>query len=165
MSEAKVSGRDFTGYPIGGAIVALLLVALVWQVFELFDGDNITVPETGWRAVETAGTPDVEEPGGPTLAQKILTERTELQRPRSASGPASGETPSPAPPDGGVRLTEYPWKAPRRRCPKAGAHRRTRRPKFCAPASGSKASRHCPMSAPRFSSGRTPATGASAWRM
>ena len=51
--EIVVRGRDFTAYRIGGAIVAVLLaIALIFQVWELFDGDARTVPEFRWSAAE-----------------------------------------------------------------------------------------------------------------
>ncbi len=84
-----VHGRDFTGYRIGGAIVAvLLLIALGVQVWEIFDGDARTVPEYRWNASDA--TPD----RGGVLASNLIVARTQLQNQRLRTGPSpDGEAP------------------------------------------------------------------------
>ncbi len=101
MSDERpvVRGTDFTGYRIGGAIAAvLLLIAFSWQVFELFDGDSMTVPERSWSTVTYRGEEVGEVPaaaGSGTLTQEILRERTRLQDERWRTGPApEAEVPS-----------------------------------------------------------------------
>lgn len=95
MSEpVRVHGRDFTAYRIGGAIAALVLaVLLAWQVWELFDGDNLTIPEARWE-LSTPG--DGGELDSGIIAAEILRERTLLQDERFRTGPAPGAEP-PAP--------------------------------------------------------------------
>lgn len=78
-----VRGRDFTGYRIGGAIAAVLLaIALLFQIWELFDGDARTVPEFRWTATE-----DTPESGG-VLASQLIIQRTKLQDERWRTGPS-----------------------------------------------------------------------------
>ena len=78
----RVRGRDFTGYRIGGAVAALLLlVALALQTVALFGDDDRTVPEVRWSMA------DADEPS-PTIAAEILAERTRLQSQRFRSGPS-----------------------------------------------------------------------------
>lgn len=79
-----VRGRDFTGYRIGGAIAALLLLlALGWQVLSLFDGETVTVPESHWRLSEENGAYAAS-----MTAQEVLTARTRLMDERYRTGPA-----------------------------------------------------------------------------
>ena len=81
-----VRGRDFTGYRIGGAIAALLLLlALGWQVLTLFDGETVTVPESQWRLSEESGAYASE-----MTAHEILTARTRLMDERFRTGPSPG---------------------------------------------------------------------------
>lgn len=89
-----VRGRDFTGYRIGGAIAALLLLAaLVWQIIAILDGRTLTVPETQWRLSQPDGSF-----AGEMLAYDVLKSRTRLMDERYRTGPApSSETPDPAP--------------------------------------------------------------------
>lgn len=94
MSEVEhgkvvVRGRDFTGYRIGGAIVAVLLaIALAFQFYEMFDGDARTVPEYRWSASD-----DTPELGG-MLTSELVAARTRLQDERWRTGPApEGQTP------------------------------------------------------------------------
>jgi len=97
MSESvEVRGRDFIKYRIAGAIASfLLLIALAWQVFELFDGDARTIPEVRWGVAvsdgERAGPADE---GSSILAVERLTARTKLQDERYRTGPAPDQ---PAP--------------------------------------------------------------------
>ncbi|SFB11078.1 formate dehydrogenase subunit gamma [Poseidonocella pacifica] len=88
MSDVIVRGRDFTAYRIGGAIAAaLLFAALLWQTYEIFDGDAMTVPETSWTAVN-----DGEGSGeNAVLADDILVARTRLLDERFKTGPSPEE--------------------------------------------------------------------------
>lgn len=109
--EVRVRGKDFVGYRIGGAIVALLLlVALGWQAVELFDGDNLTTPEVHWAATEVAGKQIDTGSGGSSglLAQDVLAARTNMLRGREQSGPAPGVTPPAIATGEGEHLTEVP---------------------------------------------------------
>ncbi|MGX0879088.1 formate dehydrogenase subunit gamma [Roseovarius sp. MBR-154] len=82
-----VRGRDFTAYRIGGAIAALLLlVALIWQIIAIFDGESLTVPETQWRLSQPDGSY-----AGEMLAYDALTARTRLMDERFRTGPAPSE--------------------------------------------------------------------------
>ena len=95
--EIRVRGRDFTGYRIGGAIVALLfLAALAWQAIYLFQGHNVVVPEVAWVGSGSAqpGTTIEPEASG-AYASEVLTQRTLLMAERAATGPAPGEPPPP----------------------------------------------------------------------
>ena len=90
MARIMVRGSDFTGYRIAGAIAAALLgIALVWQILELFDGDAQTLPQTRWGVAmldgQSAGDEGFESG---LLANEILAARTRLQRDRQVSGPA-----------------------------------------------------------------------------
>ncbi len=81
-----VRGRDFTGYRIGGAIAALLLlVAMVWQVVALFDGETVTVPESHWRVSAAQG-----DYGAEVIAGEVLEARTRFMDERFRTGPSPG---------------------------------------------------------------------------
>ncbi|KAF0676031.1 formate dehydrogenase subunit gamma [Profundibacterium mesophilum] len=91
-TEVRVRGKDFTGYRIVGAIAALLLaLVFAWQLFELFDDDNLTVPEVRWGAAgDDSGVAGV-------LADDLITARSRLQDERYRTGPApDGEVPANA---------------------------------------------------------------------
>lgn len=80
------SPPPFTGYRIFGAVmVLLLLVALAVQVFELFDGDNRTVPEVRWGSPPTS---EVQSGLSTVEATEMLRERATLQGPRDIYGPS-----------------------------------------------------------------------------
>ena len=90
--KVRVRGKDFTKYRIGGAIAAVFfLIALGFQVFELFDDDNRTVPEVRWAAVGSgAGDAGV-------LADELIKARTQLQDERFRTGPSpEGDMPTAA---------------------------------------------------------------------
>ncbi|HET7410223.1 MAG TPA: formate dehydrogenase subunit gamma [Paracoccaceae bacterium] len=98
----RIHGRDFRGYRIGGAIVAVLfLILLIWQAVYLFQGYNVVVPEVAWVAGENAPAasppPNGAREAAPTglLASEILTQRTQLMRPRAETGPAPDNPPPP----------------------------------------------------------------------
>ncbi|KZY33910.1 hypothetical protein A3731_03245 [Roseovarius sp. HI0049] len=77
-------GRDFTGYRIGGGVAALLLViALGWQIFEIIDGDAMTVPETQWQVSDAP-----EGDAGQMSATEVLIARTQLMDERFQAGPS-----------------------------------------------------------------------------
>ncbi len=81
------SGRQsFAAYRIAGAVAAVILLALLAiQVFEIFDGDNHTVPEVRWGVPPVSG----EQTGDSSLvASSILRERATLQGPRAEFGPS-----------------------------------------------------------------------------
>lgn len=83
-----VHGRDFVGYRIGGAIVAVVLgLALVWQVVEIFDGDARTIPEIHWGATIYNGQDTGSQASG-LLASEALIARTRLQAERYDTGPS-----------------------------------------------------------------------------
>ncbi len=112
--EVRVHGRDFRGYRIGGAIVALLfLIALVWQAVYIFQGYNVVTPRVGWAATGgaqgtvTAGNLDTGAPSG-EMASQVLTQRTSLLRDRAVSGPAPGQPAPPLAVGGQERLVEAP---------------------------------------------------------
>ncbi|RKF12653.1 formate dehydrogenase subunit gamma [Roseovarius spongiae] len=87
-SEVRVHGRDFTAYRIGGAIAAVLLAILLgWQIWEIFDGDNRTVPEVRWGVAALDGEATAGDQSG-LLAHEVLRARTRLQDERYRSGPA-----------------------------------------------------------------------------
>ena len=78
--EVKIHGRDFTAYRIGGAISALILgFLLIWQVWELFDDDSLTVPEVHWGAASGEGETDGVEIQSGIIASDVLRARTKLQ--------------------------------------------------------------------------------------
>lgn len=78
-----VEGRDFIAYRIAGAIAAVLLgIALLVQVWALFEGDTETVPEVRWVAEGSA------EGGGGVEAAAVISARTRLQDERYRTGPA-----------------------------------------------------------------------------
>ncbi|WP_102109156.1 formate dehydrogenase subunit gamma [Oceaniglobus roseus] len=111
MSEpVVVHGRDFVKYRIGGAIVAVLLaLALVWQVYELFDGDARTIPEVRWGVTEYDGrTMGAQDEASGLLAAQSLAARTTFQAERYQTGPS----PEAERPDYGVapntRMTTAP---------------------------------------------------------
>ena len=80
------SRPSFTGYRIFGAImVVLLLLALAVQVFEIFDGDNRTVPEVRWGAPPVS---DVQSGLSSVQAETLLRDRATLQGPRDVFGPS-----------------------------------------------------------------------------
>ncbi len=127
--EPVIRGRDFVGYRVAGAIVALVFGALlVWQAVYLFQGHNTVVPEVSWAAI--GATPGATSAGNlpraPSgeLASEVLTERTMLMRDRAVSGPAPGTPPPPlavgnqerlvAEPVEGVDTSAYPraWSTP-----------------------------------------------------
>lgn len=98
MSESVVvHGRDFVKYRIGGAIVAAVLaLALVWQVYEIFNGDARTIPEVRWGATVYDGTAvgSQDEASSSLLASQALAERTRFQAERYQTGPSpSAEQP------------------------------------------------------------------------
>ncbi len=117
--EVRVHGRDFTAYRIGGAIVAVVLgLLLIWQIWEIFDGDNRTVPEIRWGAAVMGGEATQDIQSG-ILVQEAMRARTRLQDERFRSGPSpegvlsrpvvrSGEwlINGPADPALGLRLTQ-----------------------------------------------------------
>lgn len=107
-SDVNIHGRDFTAYRIGGAIVAALLgILLVWQIWELFDGDNRTVPEVQWGAAAIGGEATGNDHSG-VLVSEVLRARTRLQDDRSRTGPAP-DAAAPALATGpGQWLTEAP---------------------------------------------------------
>lgn len=79
-------GRDFTGYRIGGAVAALLLlIALGWQVFTIATDDSMTIPETQWQVSDA---PEGEV--GEMTASDVLTARTRLMDERFRTGPSPG---------------------------------------------------------------------------
>jgi len=92
----RVRGRDFTGYRIAGAIVALIfLVFVIWQVVYLLQGYNVVVPKVSWETSSTAtGVNDsLSAPASSSLAKEVLRERTILMEGRENVGPAPGLTP------------------------------------------------------------------------
>ncbi len=93
--EPKVRGRDFVAYRISAAVVALLLlIALAVQTYEIFDHDNVTVPEVSWGWSGAAeGNAAAPEPSG-ALAAAAIADRTKLQDERWRTGPSpEGVTP------------------------------------------------------------------------
>src|SRR5690625_1850396 len=94
----RVRGRDFTGYRIAGAIVALIfLVFLIWQLVYLFQGYKVVVPQVGWETSSTVtGIEDsLSAPASGSLATAVLRDRTTLMEGRENVGPAPGLTPPP----------------------------------------------------------------------
>ncbi len=91
MSDPVViRGRDFVKYRIGGAIAAILLgLALIWQVYEIFDGDARTIPEVRWGAAIFNGRAMApqDEPSS-ILAAQALAARTTFQAERYQTGPS-----------------------------------------------------------------------------
>ena len=105
-----IRGRDFVKYRIGGAITAALLaLALVWQVYEIFDGDARTIPEVRWGAElyegQSMGSQDV---ASGTLAAEALVARTTFQAERYQTGPS----PDAERPDYSVAPDTYMTTAP-----------------------------------------------------
>lgn len=97
--DIRVRGRDFTGYRIAGAVVALIfLVFVVWQVVYLLQGYKVVVPEVSWVAEGAAtGGGELRAPESGLLAKEILRQRTTLMEGREQVGPAPGlEPPSMA---------------------------------------------------------------------
>ncbi|WP_394155097.1 formate dehydrogenase subunit gamma [Loktanella salsilacus] len=88
--DVLVRGRDFIRYRIGGAIVAVLLaIALVWQVYEIFDGDARTIPEVRWGVTEYNGRQmGAQDAPSALLTGQALADRTTLQDERFATGPS-----------------------------------------------------------------------------
>lgn len=85
-----IRGRDFVKYRIGGVIAALLLgLALVWQIYEIFDGDARTIPEVRWGATVFNGTAmGSQDEASSLLAAQALAARTTLQAERYQTGPS-----------------------------------------------------------------------------
>ena len=125
MHEPVVRGRDFTGYRIAGAIVAVLFGALlIWQVVYLFQGFNTVVPEVGWRAVAGASEGDAAGSGvgragleGAEGAHRAVA-RPRGQRPRAEQPPpplaVGGKERLVAGPLNGVDTATFPraWSTP-----------------------------------------------------
>ncbi|WP_237059319.1 formate dehydrogenase subunit gamma [Loktanella sp. M215] len=88
--EVIVHGRDFTRYRIGGAIVAFILaIALVWQIYEIFDGDARTVPEVRWGVTEYNGKQmGAQDAASGLLTGVALADRTTFQAERYQTGPS-----------------------------------------------------------------------------
>lgn len=107
-SEVKVHGRDFRAYRIGGAIAAVLLgVLLVWQIWEIFDGDNRTVPEIRWGVAEIGNEATQDIQSG-VLAEEVMRSRTQLQDERFRSGPSPDAEAAAAATGPGQWLIEAP---------------------------------------------------------
>lgn len=91
--EVIVHGRDFVKYRIGGAIVAVLLaLALLWQIYEIFDGDARTVPEVRWGVTKYNGIEMglQDEPSG-LLTAEVLAARSTFQAERYLTGPSPSQ--------------------------------------------------------------------------
>lgn len=111
MSEpVVVRGRDFVTYRIGGAIAAVVLgLALVWQVYEIFDGDARTIPEIRWGATIYNGTAmGPQDEASSLLAARALAARTTFQAERYQTGPS----PEAERPDYGVVPDTYMTTSP-----------------------------------------------------
>lgn len=110
MAEVLVRGRDFTGWRIAGAALALVFgAALAWQIVELVDGDSVVQPTSGWGAARVSGESAAEE-GFESLpvASEILRARTTLQDERFRSGPSPGAEAPDIALGPGQRLVESP---------------------------------------------------------
>src|SRR5690625_4434111 len=102
----RVRGRDFTGYRVAGAIVALIfLVFLIWQIVYLLQGYKVVVPKVSWVAEGTAtGAAELSTPESNLLATEILRQRTTLMAGREQIGPAPDLVPPPLALDPDTRL-------------------------------------------------------------